>query len=191
MIIPFLGSGCPAGLRKMDWSLLLSFCCHLSIGRKTECALHCRVFHWYLPSLFPKQNLTDSSRYSRGMESVIILFLLTYFLKKRIVSSAELRDSLKSWYFLLWAGQLLKGRMCVDHVPLLSAPNRGSLNLTSSLCLQQTVEVQEENAAPGQRKLAAGNQIWLQFQQAQRRSYECWVPIKGQQCRFYLSRIWI
>lgn len=161
LIIPFLGSGCPAGLRKMDWSLLLLFYCHLSIGRKTELALHCRVSHWYLPGLFPKRNLTDSSRYSREMESVIILFLLRYILK--IVSTAEIRDSLKSVDISCTGHASYSKEECVWIILCpYTARNSACLNLTS-LTVFTANRAQEENGASGQRKRAAGNQIWLQF----------------------------
>lgn len=171
----FPGERLPCWVEKMDWSLLLSFCCHSSIGRKPELALNCRISHWYLPGLLPKQNLTDSSRYSGEMESVIIPFLLPYILK--IASTAEIRDSLKSVDISCTRHASSSNKECVWVILCHIQPITVGASISPALLyLQQTAGVREENGASGQRKPAAGNQIWLQSQRTQSRSYECWVP---------------
>lgn len=189
MIIPFLGSGCPAGLRKMDWSLLLSFCCHSSIGRKTELALNCRISHWYLPGLLPKQNLTDSSRYSGEMESVIIPFLLPYILK--IASTAEIRVSLKSVDISCTRHASSSNKECVWVILCHIQPITVGASISSALLyLQQQPECKRKMG-----HLDRGNRLqeirYDYSPSAHRADHMSVGSQKGQQCRFYLSRIWI
>lgn len=167
---------------KFAFAVLLS----LKYWKKNQTCFKLQALSVTSSRLFPKTK--DSPfRHFRGMGSVIILFPLCVYLKNLVYYRNKWLFKMCGC-FLYCTCQLLQRRMYVGHTVSFVTHSGGCLHLTS-LAGCTTLGVQEKNWALRQRKLAGGNQMWLQVQQAQGRGYECQVP-KRVATQILLEEVW-